>query len=182
MEFIDGITHNDGHSGHRDMVDLADIVVKYYFHPSMKGSYSIKKVLPAVLNSSEFIRRKYSVPVYGSDDIPSLNWERGKAWIDYEDDGHTVRNPYELLPSIAAYLNLDKDSTQALSQKDDDMQIANGGAALAAYTRLQFSDVRLVPALEKALKVYCELDTLAMVFIWEYFNNSVLTHKKSHKL
>ena len=56
MEFIDWITHNDGHSGHRDMVDLAEAVVKFYFHPSMKGSYSIKKVLPAVLNSSEFIR------------------------------------------------------------------------------------------------------------------------------
>lgn len=182
MEFIDGITHNDGHSGHRDMVDLAEAVVKFYFHPSMKGSYSIKKVLPAVLNSSEFIREKYSVPIYGSDDIPSLNWKQGKAWIDYEDDGRTVRNPYELLPSIAAYLNLDNDSEQVLSREDDDMQIANGGAALAAYTRLQFSDVRLVPALEKALKVYCELDTLAMVFIWEYFHNPVQSYKKSHKL
>jgi hypothetical protein len=26
-------------------------------------------------------------------------------------------------------------------------------------------------ALEKALQTYCELDTLAMVFIWEYFFN-----------
>jgi hypothetical protein len=26
-------------------------------------------------------------------------------------------------------------------------------------------------ALEKALLCYCELDTLAMVFIWEYFND-----------
>ena len=26
-------------------------------------------------------------------------------------------------------------------------------------------------ALEKALLTYCELDTLAMVFTWEYFHN-----------
>ena len=134
--FLDDISLDDlgmsraGDSGHRNMVDLAESVVKFYFHPSMKGSYSIKKVLPAVLNSSEFIREKYSVPVYGSDAIPSLNWKQGKAWIDYEDDGRTVRNPYELLPSIAAYLNLDNDSEQVLSREDDDMQIANGGAGI----------------------------------------------------
>ena len=41
--------------------------------------------------------------------------------------------------------------------------------ALAAYAKLQFSDTQMSQALEKALLCYCELDTLAMVFIWEYF-------------
>ena len=49
--------------------------------------------------------------------------------------------------------------------------VANGGAALAAYAKMQFSDAAMSEALEKALLTYCELDTLAMVFIWEYFFN-----------
>ena len=42
-------------------------------------------------------------------------------------------------------------------------------AALAAYTKLQFSDERCTGALAEALLRYCELDTMSMVFIWEYF-------------
>ena len=59
----------------------------------------------------------------------------------------------------------------------DDMEIqecesvANGGAALAAYAKMQFSEGAVSKALEQALLTYCELDTLAMVFIWEYFYN-----------
>lgn len=52
---------------------------------------------------------------------------------------------------------------------EDDDTVSNGGAALAAYGKLQFSDTQMSEALEKALLRYCELDTLAMVFIWEYF-------------
>jgi hypothetical protein len=43
---------------------------------------------------------------------------------------------------------------------------------LISYAKLQFSDV---PAdhrelIRSALLKYCELDTLAMVMIWEYWN------------
>ena len=54
-------------------------------------------------------------------------------------------------------------------ERGDDDTVSNGGAALAAYGKLQFSDTQMSKALEKALLCYCELDTLAMVFIWEYF-------------
>lgn len=40
---------------------------------------------------------------------------------------------------------------------------------LQKYSKLQFCDTGLTDALRKALLCYCELDTLAMVFIWEYF-------------
>ena len=48
-----------------------------------------------------------------------------------------------------------------------DESIANGGAALATYTKLQFSAAVCTEALAKALLRYCELDTLAMVKVWE---------------
>ena len=51
------------------------------------------------------------------------------------------------------------------------VNIANGGAALTAYSELQFSDDLKSEALAKAPPYYCGLDT--MVFIWEYFFNEV---------
>lgn len=51
-QFINSITHYEEdkvkYAGDRDMVDLAEVVLKYYFHPIMKGRYSIKVVLPSV--------------------------------------------------------------------------------------------------------------------------------------
>ena len=38
-----------------------------------------------------------------------------------------------------------------------------------AYAKMQFSEGAMLKALEQSLLTYCELDTLAMVFIWEYF-------------
>lgn len=172
QDFIDSITHYEEEkvkfAGERDMVDLADVVLKYYFHPIMGGSYSIKVVLPSVLNSSGFIQSKYSQPIYGTSEMPSQNLSEGKVWIAYGDDGK-VKNPYKLLPPIASYLGIDADLNE-LELKETE-SVANGGAALAAYAKMQFSDAAMSEALEKALLTYCELDTLAMVFIWEYFFN-----------
>ena len=165
IEFIKSITDD----ADRTMIDIAKSVLKYYYHPMMKGSNSIKAVLPAILNSSEFIKSKYSKPVYGTPEMPSLNLEN-KVWIEYEEDGKTVKNPYHLLPSVSAYLDIAQEEIDKMEEEaEEDGAIANGGAALAAYAKLQFSETEMSKALEKALLCYCELDTLAMVFIWEYF-------------
>lgn len=172
QDFIDSITHYEEdkvkYVGTRDMVDLADVVLKYYFHPIMKGSYSIKVVLPAIQNSSDFIKEKYSQPVYGTLEMPSVNLSEPKIWIEYGEDG-LVKSPYKLLPPISAYLGVDVDLEDFELKATE--SIANGGAALAAYAKMQFSDGTMSEALKKALLTYCELDTLAMVFIWEYFWN-----------
>lgn len=163
ISFIDKITDD----GERTMIDLGQYVIKYYYHPSMKGSNSIKFVLPAILNSSKMLQKKYSEAIYGTPKMPSLNLKE-KVWIKYEEDGTTVKNPYKLLSSVASFLNIPEEEIDAM-EMDENETIANGGAALAAYAKLQFSDMKISDALEKALLCYCELDTLAMVFIWEYF-------------
>ena len=163
IAFIESITND----AERTMVDIAKSVMKYYYHPSMKGSNSIKDVLPAILNSSELIKSKYSRPIYGTPEMPSLNLEN-KVWIEYEEDGKTVKNPYKLLPPMSTYLDIPQEELDKM-EREDDGTVSNGGAALAAYGKLQFSDTQMSKALEKALLCYCELDTLAMVFIWEYF-------------
>ena len=172
MDFIDTITHKDDHVGERDMIDLWDVVKKYYYHPSMKGSNSIKVVLPAVLNSSKLLKNRYSKPVYGKD-IISCNYDANnpKIWISYDENG-VVENPYKHLESVSTFLNI---SEEEIRQYEDSMDesVSNGGAALAAYSKLQFSDDVASAALQEALLRYCELDTLAMVFIWEYFNEMI---------
>ena len=172
QDFIDSITHyeadNVRYEGERDMVDLAQVVLKYYFHPLMKGSFSIKVVLPSVLNSSEFIKTKYAHPIYGTPEMPSQNLSSPKSWIEYGED-NVVKNPYKLLPPISSYLGIDVDLDEVEIKETE--SVANGGAALAAYAKMQFSDGAMSKALEQALLTYCELDTLAMVFIWEYFYN-----------
>ena len=176
MCFIDSITHykNDKKEvrGERDMIDLCEIVKKYFYHPSMKGSNSIKVVLPAVLNSSKLLKYKYSKPIYGKD-IISQNYNAGnaKVWISYDENG-VVENPYKHLEPVSAFLDL---SEEEIRQYEDSLEesVSNGGAALAAYSKLQFSDDVESAALQEALLRYCELDTLAMVFIWEYFNEMI---------
>ena len=58
---------------------------------------------------------------------------------------------------------------------DPDTQINNGGLPLVIYRYLQTfgestlsSDVHK-KTIEQALLRYCELDTMAMVLVWEYF-------------
>lgn len=51
--------------------------------------------------------------------------------------------------------------------------VANGGAALAAYSKLQFTDMAATDVLKSALLRCCELDTMAMVFIWDYLYDAV---------
>ena len=48
-------------------------------------------------------------------------------------------------------------------------ELRNGGAALTAYARMQFSEMSEYEhkELSQALLKYCELDTLAMVMIYE---------------
>mgnify|MGYP002854546388 CR=1 FL=1 len=175
IAFIMTITHETKKKrfGERDMIDLLDVVKKCYYHPSMKGSNSIKVVLPAVLNTSKFIQDKYSRPIYGTE-IKSLNIPASSpiSWITYDEHDGTVKNPYKLLPPVSEYLGMSEETMEAIDEAAS-QNISNGGAALTAYSELQFSDDVKSEALAKALLRYCELDTMAMVFIWEYFYHEV---------
>jgi len=173
IEWIDTITHwkekviIDGkkkeilHAGERDMQDMWDLVKKYYYHRSMGGSNSIKAVLPAVLEASKFLKDKYSNP-YNSNNYH--NW----CWWQHEKKTGKPKNPYKLLPPLFENVDLSKDKFVLESE-----YIEEGGAAMMAYARMQFMDMdeKERQAIIKGLLKYCELDTLAMVMIWEYWNS-----------
>ena len=157
------------------MVDMAEMVRNHFWHPSMAGSNSIKAVLPAVLNDSAHMQSKYSQPIYGTETMPSLNYNEGFSWIQYEVDG-TVKDPYSLLPELQEE-SLGED-LEVIERLFGDDGIGNGGAAMMAWSYMQFAEMSATEKvdLEEALKKYCELDTLAMAMIMEYF---LLEIKKS---
>ena len=164
VAFIESITTRKGAggelAGQRNMVDLCKLSERYFFHPSTKGSSSLKKVLPALMQSSPFLREAYSRPTYGTAAMPSLNLTRPIVW--WVEKNGQVKDPYDLLPPV--FDDFTKEEVDAIETGfASDLQ--EGSAAMAAYARLQFEeiDTRERDAIEKALLRYCELDTLAMV-------------------
>ncbi|MBV1756502.1 MAG: DUF2779 domain-containing protein [Dethiosulfatibacter sp.] len=149
--------------GDRNMVDMLSLVKRYYYDPLMGGSNSIKVVLPAILNSSRYLQNKYLNPIYGSDGgIKSHNF-RNWTWIRFDDAGRVI-DPYKLLPKM--FDDISDDDFEKIS---DDTVISDGGAAMTAYVKMQFEDMTDYERNEisDALLKYCELDTLAMVMIYE---------------
>jgi len=174
MAWIESITKSTGGfeiswEGSRNMVDMCELVKKYFYHPLTEGSNSIKKVLPAILQTSEHLQTVYSQPIYGSHtEIKSKNFSNWN-WIQRDNNG-TVVDPYKLLPPI--FSDLDVAEMDLLITSDS---IADGGGAMTAYARMQFTDMSEIECdrVTKALLKYCELDTFAMVLIFEYWKTQI---------
>lgn len=149
------------HAGQRAMVDLCELAKAAFFHMDTRASSSIKKVLPAMLAASDFLRIKYSQPVYGGGQSNSRNFPEPMVWWQPGDDGKPI-DPYRLLAPVFSDLELEGNA-------EDETLVNQGGAAIMAYARLQFEEISAEErqAWERALLRYCELDTLAMVMIVE---------------
>ena len=144
------------------MVDLWELVKRYYYDPHTNGSTSIKAVLPAIINSSTYIKEKYAQPIYGTKDgIISQNF-KDHIWV--KEVGGELLDPYAHLPPL--FQDISAHDAQLLFE---DTELSNGGAALTAYAKLQFTEMSDYEreALAQGLLKYCELDTLAMVMIYE---------------
>lgn len=164
---MDSSTGDHG-QGKGRMVDLQKILVQRYYHPLAGGSNSLKKILPAILSPGGKLHGKYIRPVYGAESMPSLNLKKGKAWVSA-----TSWDPYELLPPVAADIPKGTEKVHGVAGKDE--RIDQGGAAMTAYAKVQFTQCRKkeVDDIRKALLQYCELDTLAMVMLWEEWQEQI---------
>jgi len=177
MEWIKTITESKNSSGKkkpedmlwkgkRSMVDLCDLVKKYYYHPFTNGSNSIKQVLPAILRQSDFLKNKYQQPIYGTrGGIQSLNFKEW-AWLKLDEKGDVI-DPYYQLPKLFADISIE----QLDFMLTDEDELKDGGAAMTAYAKMQFTQMSDVEReeLKNALLRYCELDTLAMVMLYEHW-------------
>lgn len=167
IEFLSSLVKD----GSRAMVDLCALSKKAYFAEGIKGSSSIKKVLPSLMKRSALLKALYSGKVYGSvvagalpGPMVSKNFKDFAWWVPEASNPSVPVEPYELLRRYGA--DLLGEEVRA-GEDPDELAITEGGAAATAYARLQFEDVDAVTRLKirEALLRYCELDTLAMVMI-----------------
>lgn len=173
LEFIRGISKSktdrvEEWHGERSMVDLCEVIKSYYYNPLTNGSNSIKMVLPAVLNSSVYLKEKYAQAI-SKIKVSSLNFPSTHIWLEVKNG--KITNPYKMLPPLFDGWS-EEEIESTLSELDG---VANGGAALTAYGKLQYTNMTKAERneLTKALLKYCELDTLAMVMIYEHLREVV---------
>jgi hypothetical protein len=123
------------------IVDMCALAKDGYFHPEMKGSLSIKYVLPAIWRNVAELR-----------EVP---WFR--KYSATKDDA--VLNPYATLPPLP------------IGEKDE--LVTEGTGAMRAYQAMVYgeesTDARIKENWKRLLLQYCELDTMAMVIIFEHW-------------
>jgi hypothetical protein len=134
------------------LFDFSKFFNDYIYVPGASASSSLKKLLPALLKYSPFLKEKYQKPIYGTDIMTSHNF-KNKVW--YIEKNNSVKSPYELL--------------------DEDKNVNDGGEAIIAFDQLQQKDLdnQEREKLENQLKKYCELDTLGMVMAFEAIKSNL---------
>ncbi len=121
------------------IVDLHDLAKDHYFHPVMKGSLSIKYAVRAAWGENESLRKN---PLFAK-------------YVKYDEHGRLL-DPYMALPRLP------------IGEKEE--VVREGTGAMRVYQEMMFGKAKDDPDLRETyrqlLLQYCELDTLAMVFLW----------------
>jgi len=125
------------------IVDMCKLTEQFFYHPQMKGSNSLKKVLPSIWEN-------YS----------SINTD---PWFkEYRKEiGDKVLNPYSTLEKvdIIEQSEVIREGTGAI------IGYQNYLSALAK------GDIEQADKWRNLLLQYCKLDTMAMVIVWKHWMN-----------
>ena len=120
-------------------IDMNKMTLEHYFHPTMKGKTSIKKVLPAIWTNYPYLHEVQHFRDYAPENLD-------ESFID----------PYD---TLSAGIDFDE---------MDDEVVKSGTKAMRAYYRIRF-DRSLSESerseIRRQLLEYCKLDTMAMVII-----------------
>ena len=142
------ITRRDSNAGKGPyLADLGRLVRNYYYNTHMGNSLSIKDVVQAILTKSSDLKRIYSQP-YESANFDPVVW-----WQPVEGQ-KLVRNPYSILGDLKEGLG-----------------VRRGSEAMYVYGKLLNDKLTESERLAyvNALLKYCELDTLSMLMIYQYW-------------
>jgi hypothetical protein len=143
----DIIQRNDSsHKSGPYLSDLSRLVKNYYYNAEMEDSLSIKDVLQSIMAISPRLKDIYSKPYNSSNYDAAIWWQ--------SDNQGSALNPYRLM----------------FNTKNDEA-VSRGTEAMVVYASLLSEN--LSPGdrerYRKALLRYCELDTLAMVMIYQHW-------------
>jgi hypothetical protein len=128
--------------GNPRVIDLLELARLYYFHPAMKGSLSIKNVLPAAWEADEALRAD---PTF-------------KEYVGHDATGKLL-NPYDVLPPLP------------IGEKDEVVHEGTGAVRVYQEMMygVAASDPTKRENYRRLLLQYCRLDTCAMVMIWKHW-------------
>ena len=168
IQFIELITKYEKNNvevdGGRCMIDLHRLISDCYYNTEFAHSISLKVVLPAIIATDLELQAKYSKSLKYSG-INSLNFSKDHTWLSPEKQNGL--DPYSNLPMPFAGFT-DNQLIDFFVNSED--KISNGGTAMMVYAKMQYTEMSKAErtALEIALLKYCELDTLAMVIVFEH--------------
>jgi hypothetical protein len=133
-------------------LDLCDISRRHFYDAGMKGSHSIKVVLP-VAWKNQTIRNLF--PEYAKDR-----------------HGNPAINPYDALPALTLLDRNPSDITQLAELEELDI-VKDGTGAMRAYEHVRYGlgagNEAVREDVRRQLLRYCQLDTAAMVMIWKHW-------------
>lgn len=145
--------HDSNHKNGPHLADLSRLVKNYYYNRSMADSLSIKDIVQAILTLSAPLKSEYKKGYNGS------NFD-GMKWWQWDKDRQQAKNSYVLLRNL-----------------QPDVKVGRGTEAMVAFGKILEGSLNGSSKKEAlhALLQYCELDTLAMVMIyqhWQYLADS----------
>jgi hypothetical protein len=128
--------------GNPRIVDLCEVARQYYLHPLMKGSLSIKHVLPAVWGADADLRADPAFAEYVGRDATG-----------------GLLNPYDTLPPLP------------IGEKEEVVDEGTGAMRVYQEMMfgVAASDPTARENYRRLLLQYCRLDTAAMVMIWKHW-------------
>jgi hypothetical protein len=124
------------------IVDLLVLARQHYYHPSMKGSFSIKAVLPAAWAANKAVQEM----------------DAFEGYVKYGNEGQLL-NPYKSLPPLP------------IGEKSEVVNEGTGAMRVYQEMMFgqSASDPEHRENYRSLLLQYCKLDTAAMVIIWMHW-------------
>ena len=166
VKFIDSLLGDSSTKQPGRLCDLLKVAHKAFYHPSMLGSYSIKKVLPVAWEQATI--REHFMPGHHCAGDP-------------ETYGHP-QDPYLALPSLpqsfleaVGGIEALREIERAVAENDPGLPDAmkNGGMAMLFYHYVRMFGGAERPEIVAQFKNYCGLDSAAMVMVFRYMTDNV---------
>jgi hypothetical protein len=162
LAFICSLLDPDGPGAGR-LVDLSVIAKNAFYHPALRGSRSIKRVVP-IAWAEPSIRDAFEIGHGAAGDPDSYSGD--------EDPYQGLAAAFADAPAHGSGSNPEASAIPTVPVGD---VIRNGSMAMLAYHHARLSDEPHHPAIARQLRRYCGLDSAAVVMVYGLMRDVVRT-------
>lgn len=171
IRFIDSLI-GEGKDGSGRFCDLLRIANRAFYDPELRGSFSIKRVLPVVWKV-DAIRRHFRKGHHATGDGAFYGEETGNGGTDDPYDS-LEGFPSEFFDRLAGEGGR-KELEERMESEDESLprMIKDGGMAMLYYHYVRLRGLGHQPSLRQPFRDYCGLDSAAMVMVFRYMSQEV---------